>query len=333
MTSEHATQSAALSAELESVKIEIPKIQDVKLVAAVPQLVRTEIYKTEHKQVAVTCLFQPGYPEVHLVTEIKSKTLGYKFLEGLAKICDNEAKKHIGKPQVVHIVQFVSNFIDENPLCVCADEISNIKGKLSLANDEVKLKQKTSQVVIKICQEEYFISLKLTIPDDYPLTQVVPDISEHNFPEFLRINFQAQATELARQCVQPPLKKKPKDPPFVPKPSLQPVVEYLIDCVKKYPLETCRLCHERALPVDPTNESATRGKHRVEKVYCGHLFHLICLHKHMKTPPFSEGKFCPACGKQIFHEKFKVSAKVLEDRWAHKQAKQRELEEVVDFLD
>ena len=46
-----------------------------------------------------------------------------------------------------------------------------------------------------------------------------------------------------------------------------------------------------------------------------------------------EGKFCPTCGKQIFHEKFKVSAKVLEDRWAHKQAKQRELEEVVDFLD
>lgn len=41
---------------------------------------------------------------------------------------------------------------------------------------------------------------------------------------------------------------------------------------------------------------------------------------------------CPSCGKQIFHEKWKTSAEVLEKRWAHKQAKDRELEEVVDFL-
>ncbi|RUS76937.1 hypothetical protein EGW08_015310 [Elysia chlorotica] len=333
MTSESVIPSKALTAELDSVKTEIPKLEDVKLIAAVPQLVRSEIYKTEHKQVSVTCMFQPGYPDVPLVTEIKSKTLGYKFMSGLAKVCDTEAKKYLGQPQVVHIVQFVSNFLDENPLCVCADEISLVKGKLCGAKDEVKLKQKTSQVVLKICQEEYFLNLRMTIPDDYPLRQIVPEITDHNFPEFLRTNFQAQATEAARQCVQPPLKKKPKDPPFVPKPSLRPVAEYVIECVKKYPLEICPLCHERALPVDSTSESATRGKYRVEKVYCGHLFHLICLTKFMKTPPFSEGKFCPSCGKQIFHEKFKVSAKVLEDRWAHKQAKQRELEEVVDFLD
>ena len=75
--------------------------------------------------------------------------------------------------QVVHIVQFVSKFIDENPLCVCADEISVVKGKLSGAKDEVKLKQKSSQVVLKICQEEYFLSLRMTVPDDYPLRQVV----------------------------------------------------------------------------------------------------------------------------------------------------------------
>ena len=44
------------------------------------------------------------------------------------------------------------------------------------------------------------------------------------------------------------------------------------------------------------------------------------------------GKKCPACGKQIFHEKWRISAEVMENRWAHKQAKQRELEEVVDFM-
>lgn len=43
-------------------------------------------------------------------------------------------------------------------------------------------------------------------------------------------------------------------------------------------------------------------------------------------------KKCPACKSVIYHEKWNVTPKVAEDRWAHKEAKQRELEEVVDFL-
>lgn len=46
---------------------------------------------------------------------------------------------------------------------------------------------------------------------------------------------------------------------------------------------------------------------------------------------FSDKK-CPACKNVIYHEKWNITAKVAEDRWAHKQAKQRELEEVVDFM-
>ena len=36
------------------------------------------------------------------------------------------------------------------------------------------------------------------------------EVTEHNLPHFLKVNFQAQAVEIARQCVQPPLRKKPK---------------------------------------------------------------------------------------------------------------------------
>lgn len=45
------------------------------------------------------------------------------------------------------------------------------------------------------------------------------------------------------------------------------------------------------------------------------------------------GKKCPSDGKQIFHDKWKVSPELAEARWAHKQARQRELDEVVDFLE
>ena len=40
------------------------------------------------------------------------------------------------------------------------------------------------------------------------------------------------------------------------------------------------------------------------------------------------------CRKRIFHEKWKASRdpKLAEDRWAHQEAKRRELDEVVDFL-
>ena len=36
------------------------------------------------------------------------------------------------------------------------------------------------------------------------------EITGHNFPESLKRHFLSQAEEIARKCVQPPLKKKPK---------------------------------------------------------------------------------------------------------------------------
>ena len=70
----------------------------------------------------------------------------------------------------------------------------------------------------------------------------------------------------------------------------------------------------------------------MEKVYCGHLFHHKCLDVYMKTPPFDGGKKCPECAKRIYHDKWNASPEVAEARWAHEQAKHRELADVVDFL-
>ena len=53
------------------------------------------------------------------------------------------------------------------------------------------------------------------------------------------------------------------------------------------------------------------------------------------APPlllFTDGKKCPKCKERIFHDRWKTSTKVLEERWAHQEAKKRELEEVSDFL-
>ena len=44
------------------------------------------------------------------------------------------------------------------------------------------------------------------------------------------------------------------------------------------------------------------------------------------------GKKCHACKQRIYHEKWKVTPELAEARWAHEQAKRRELDEVVDFF-
>ena len=47
---------------------------------------------------------------------------------------------------------------------------------------------------------------------------------------------------------------------------------------------------------------------------------------------FSGGKKCPTCNQRIFHDKWNVPPKLAEDRWAHQEARKREIAEVADFL-
>lgn len=72
------------------------------------------------------------------------------------------------------------------------------------------------------------------------------------------------------------------------------------------------------------------GKH-IERIYCGHLYHQECLLAFMKTPPFGNKK-CPSCGIKISHHKWRLTDKLAEDRWAHEQARERELAEVEEFF-
>jgi len=44
------------------------------------------------------------------------------------------------------------------------------------------------------------------------------------------------------------------------------------------------------------------------------------------------GKKCPKCKQRIFHDRFNMQPKLAEDRWAHQEARKREIAEVADFL-
>lgn len=69
-------------------------------------------------------------------------------------------------------MKFVQDFVINNPLCVCSDEIASVKKDFIGEHDKIKLKQDTSHILLKIVQERYFMNLKIMVPDNYPLEQV-----------------------------------------------------------------------------------------------------------------------------------------------------------------
>lgn len=301
-------------------------VQGCRLVTCVKSMVRIEIKKTANKCIVVCLQFPEDYPCSCVLLELKSKTLSDKLLNKLTEACEQDLKKQLGKPQILKAAQYINNFISENPLCVCYDEIAEIKKQIC-ARDEIKLKQKTSTIYLKIVEGNYFIKVKLLIPDAYPSQSVGIEASS-NFPPNMERFLVGQAKESARKCVEPPL-RLPPGKTFCPLPSLLPCAHFFISAVRVLPQQHCQLCKKTGLPTDPedaqTSESA--GDH-VERLYCNHLFHLDCLITYMKTPPFEGGKKCPDCGERIYHDKWRISDKMAEARWAHQEARKRELEDV-----
>ncbi|PSN38747.1 hypothetical protein C0J52_16952 [Blattella germanica] len=222
-----------------------------KLVSCVQTMVRVEIRRTAFKHIIACMQFPSEYPHSPLLVELKSKTLSDRLLDGLTNICEQESKKILGKPQVLAILKFIRNFIDENPLSCCYNEIAAIKKDLSEA-DELKLKQKTSSLNLKVTQGNYFLKTKILVPDDYPEYSVSLEDVDTNFPPLFQRFFVGQSKEIARQCVEPPVKARPKNmPPFKKSPSLQPVASFLIATSKQIPQEKCQLCLQQCLPANP----------------------------------------------------------------------------------
>jgi len=334
------SQSEIISAELDELKrVCESSVPDSRLIACVPQSIRVEVTKSNFKKLAICMTYPNDYPAHHVLVELKSRTIGQKLLDGLVKVSEEEAKKYEGKPHCLRIIKFINQFLDENPLVCCSDEISTIRALLDTAGDEaggdkLKLSQKTSSVSIHISHRgKYYFKAKLIVPNDYPEIQVSLESADCNFPRVFKVWFVEQAREIARRCVQPPLRPRPKDPPFEPRPSLRRVLKFLVEHVKRYPDEICKACNKRCFPEDPAaavhNENAAA---HVERVYCSHCYHHDCLILYLKSPPFKGVKKCHTCKQSIYHEKWKVTPELAEARWAHEQAKDRELQDVADCV-
>lgn len=143
-------------------------ISGSKLISCVATMVRVEIRQTQFKRIIICIQFPMEYPTTPLLLELKSKTLSVILLNKLTEACEQEIKKSLGKPQVMKTLMFIKNFIVENPLCCCYGEIYNLRRLLTARGEELKIKQKTSSLNVKIVNNLYFLKTKLIIPDVYP---------------------------------------------------------------------------------------------------------------------------------------------------------------------
>ena len=234
-----------------------------KLVTCVPAMVRIEIRKTDFKQLAACFQFPAEYPRCVILLELKSKTLSEKLLSGLVKLCEAEAKKLLGKPQLLPLAKFISRFLEENPLSCCSAELSRVR-QLLAEGDELKLKQKTSTVSLALRGGQYQYRAHLQVPDDYPRQRVAVEERWSNLPATLRRWLTGQAAEVCRRCVEPPLRPPRNAPPFQPQPSLEPVVRFLTEDFKRFPADVFQHCKKVSLfgTQSPFGEGEGQGRCR-----------------------------------------------------------------------
>jgi hypothetical protein len=117
-------------------------------------------------------------------------------------------------------------------------------------------------------------------------------------------------------------------------PSLFAVARFLVeDYACRLHIEPCQACRKPVLPEDPDSEAVRNSKSekRAMRTFCGHWLHYECLNEWLTTPPFI--RQCPACeGRRIWHPDWPEDHKQLEKAWQNKQARDREMADVSNFM-
>ncbi|XP_016955036.1 uncharacterized protein LOC108027923 [Drosophila biarmipes] len=346
------------------------QVPHTKIIICSSSLIRVDIFPERPNRLMTVCLrFPENYPQsTQILVELKSRVYSDMLLTELTRLIDDYARDFLGKPQALLVLAFAQQYLTDNPLCVCLDEIKQLRADIKTGGTEsqLKLKQKHRSVELVAKGGRYTYRVTAVVPDSYPMQSVELRSQESNLPAVLVRYLNGQSREIARQCVEPPIRlSKDQLANFRPSRSLQRSLKFCLEATRDFHVELCPICDRTVLPEYPEDIDADdNSDFFIERVYCGHLFHQGCLKKYLSEPPFPKGgKLCPAqrrhprsdaqtymgrpqgggatvsrapddavCGIKLAHDRWVVSVKTAEARWAQKQARQRELEEVVDFL-
>jgi len=124
-----------------------------------------------------------------------------------------------------------------------------------------------------------------------------------------------------------------------PKNSLLPTVKYLVGCCfQELVWEQCQVCGKRVVPKDPkklkameNNEKYINTEKYPQRSNCGHWFHHACMDEFISNPPFA--KPCEICGVRVTNNLWIDDVRTLEKSWATRQAYERDVDDIAEFLD
>lgn len=289
------------------------------------------------------CLqFPEKYPSEILLIELKSKTLDDKFLENLTTFCEKKLKTdYLGESQILPTINLINDHLSKTPLCVVFREVKNLQKYIdgiqtsNKFQPELNIKQKSSSVKLTCNGGQYYFKVNVSVSDEYPLKSIEWDKFVSNLPVVMTNYIDGHAKEIARKCVEPPI-RNPEN--FEAKPSFYATLKFLVDVTKLYFYQICPICQESCLPAEASNVIANETDEKfIERLICGHLYHQVCLIDFISEPPF-KGKTCKAmidgvlCDKRVMHHRWGETITKAESRWAARESKKRELQDVMDFL-
>ncbi|XP_055626017.1 uncharacterized protein LOC129768404 [Toxorhynchites rutilus septentrionalis] len=258
--------------------------------------IMVDIRQTQSRHLVVLLCYPLDYPENKMQLEFRSQTLSEIFMEQLANICDDESAHFRGRPQAMNILLFIDHFLRNNPLCIVTREVFNLRKHLEGSNGTMKLRHPTSMVCLSARGGYYYFNARFFVPEGYPAEQIKWDTCTSNLPAALKLYVDGQAREIARQCVEPPPSEVESSQPFVPIPSLERTLQFIIEALDGFDEELCPICHEFSLPESPKEVATSDEDDRfVIRMVCGHVYHNGCLKRFLKEPPIPpDGKLCPA---------------------------------------
>lgn len=70
--------------------------------------------------------------------------------------------------QILFLLKFIRQFLEDNPFSVCSEELTYIKKHIVSEGDKIVTKSKAGVIVITVNQDNYFMKLRFSIPDAYP---------------------------------------------------------------------------------------------------------------------------------------------------------------------
>lgn len=175
------------------------KVPREEITANGERLVQVDFEAYEFADLRIKVQFPDVYPEEACRLEVSSKTLPHELVHKLRSTAESRASTQASekKRHVADVVEYLRNALKTNRLAPAYEEVRSITA--ALPKECIQMQQKAGDIRVSLESRGYFLSFKLNVPSDYPMSKPKFEILKHNFPKELIANFEGQANEIAKK--------------------------------------------------------------------------------------------------------------------------------------